>query len=279
MAGPSTIVDTITSKLGNVLGLNGTLPQRKTRGFNIDEFKSNLGIHGVAPTNLFLVTIIPMSPFAKQSMLDQGFEQNGRTLSFFCMATDLPGIDIATSDNIIHGTGPIERFPHSAVFGDIGLQFIGDAKGHIMSFFHNWLNSIVQFNGAAAYGNPSYYRMSYKDEYLCNIEIMVYNKDSDQILRYMLLEAFPYRLNQIRMDWNPKNDFMSIDVEFYYKSWTSDNLSYYNIETQSTGLSTIQKLIKLGTAVSTLRKPTNIADTINLVNNANIIGSNLSNFF
>lgn len=279
MAAPSSIVDSLTTKLGNVLGLNTQMPQRKTRGFDINEFKNSLGTYSTLPTNLFLVTLVPTTVLASASMLGEGFENNGRTLSFFCMATDLPGIDIITADNIVHGTGPVEKFPHTAAFGDINLEFIGDGKGSVMSFFHNWMNSIVTFNAAASYGNDSFYRVRYKDEYVCDIEIIVYNKESDQVLKYKLFEAFPYRLRQIRMDWNPKNDFMQIGVDFHYKTWTSEKLSQFNLETQSFGLTTLQKLIKTGTAISLLRKPTNIADSINLLNNLNTVGMNLNNFF
>lgn len=279
MAAPSTITNSLVNRIANAIGLNTEMPRPKTRGFDIQEFKSNLGVRATAPTNLFLVTLIPTTPLASAAMAGEGFETNGRTLSFFCMGTDLPGIDLVTTDNIIHGTGPIERFPHSAVFGDIRLEFIGDGRGNTMSFFHNWLNGIVQFNALTSYGNTGFYRVRYKDEYMCDIEIVVYNKESDQILKYKLYEAFPFRLFQIKMDWNPKNDFMQIGVDFYYKTWTSENLSQYNIDYQSFGLTTLQKIIKTGTAISLLRKPNNIADSINLLNNLNLIGSNLSNFF
>ena len=167
MPGPSTFTDAITNKIANFIGLNGTLPKRKTAGFDIEEFKSTIGSRGVLPTNLFLVTITPFSREINTAMNRETLD--ARTLSFFCMKTSLPGIDLALQDNLPLGTGPVENFPYKAIFTDIELQFIGDAKGQILSFFHNWMNTIVKFDDRQA--NKLFYRVAYKDNYFCNINI------------------------------------------------------------------------------------------------------------
>lgn len=266
------ILDSLTSKFGSFIGLNTTLPKAKAGGFDINEFKSEIAKVGVLPTNLFLVTLS-----APKSMpnVDGGL----RTLKFFCMQTDLPGLDLGIEENIIHGTGPIERFPHTALFGDINLGFIGDGQGLILSFFHRWLNNIVLFDDRK--GNSNFYRVSYKDTYTCRIQIEVFNPGSDKILVYTLEEAFPYRINQMQMNWADQNSMMNIGVSFYYKTWHTDKLPIAQ-DPALPGLTTVQKLLKLGTIAETvmsLKKPQSVGDAINLVNNANIVGSNMSGFF
>lgn len=269
------IIDSLTSKLGSFIGLNGSLPQRKTVGFDINEFKSIISVTGVVPTNLFLVTIYPY-PNVKNIMSAASHDE--KSLSFFCMQTDLPGVTMSTEDNKILGTGPIEKFPYTALFGDIDLTFIGDARGSVMFFFQNWLNSIVKFDNKQQ--SESFYRVNYRDNYLCKIEIEVFNQSSDSILKYNIREAFPYKLNQTKMDWN-SHDMMTIDVSFNYKSWDSEQIAVSR-EDYNGGLSTVQKLLKLGTIAQTvmsLKKPQSVGDAINLVNNANIIGGGMSGFF
>lgn len=277
MPGPSTFVDSITSKVSSAIGLSTSMPTRKTSGFNIEEFKSVIGSKGVLPTNLFLVTLqsAGLSSSVNNIATAQGLGGTGLEMSFFCMKTDLPGLDLMTETNIIHGTGPVEVFPYSMAFTDVDLQFIGDARGQILSFFHNWMNSIVDFNANGLNTRSSrFYKVSYKETYVCNIEIVVFDPHSNQIMRYNLIDAFPTRLGQIAMSWD-QTSFMNINVSFKYSSWTSTNLFTPTFD-EAAGLSTIQKILKLGTiaqTVSAIRKPTGVADIINVVNNANIVGS------
>ena len=277
MPGPSTFTDVITNKIATFIGLNGTLPKRKTAGFDIEEFKSAIGTRGVLPTNLFLVTMTPFSSEINTAMNRETLDP--RSLSFFCMKTSLPGIDLALETNKPLGTGPVENFPHTAIFTDIELQFIGDAQGQILSFFHNWLNTIVNFDDRRASGK--FYRVAYKDSYVCNINITVFDHQSDKILEYRLLDAFPYRINQIDMDWNNTNSMMNIGVNFQYKTWATDRIPVTDAGS-SFGLTTIQKLMKLGTIAETvyaLKKPQSVGDAINVLNNASIVGGGLSSFF
>ena len=271
------ILDSLTSRFGSFIGLNTSLPKRKVAGFDINEFKSALETKGVLPTNLFLVSIYPVGYNVPSQMTRE--QLNTNLLSFFCMQTDLPGVDLGVEENIIHGTGPVERFPHTALFGDINLNFIGDARGNILSFFHNWLNLIVNFDYEKQHQN--FYRVAYKDSYTCTIEILVFNHQSDVILRYQLYEAFPYKVNQVQLSWAEQNSMMNVGTSFYYKTWRSERM-VPQPDAAMGGLTTIQKLLKLGTVAETviaLKEPQSVGDAINLLNNANIVGSNLSGFF
>lgn len=270
------ILDSLTNKFSSFIGLNTSQPTRRVAGFDINEFKSALNTKGVLPTNLFLVTIYPVGEVNLHMLREQ---LTPSTLSFFCMQTDLPGMDIMTADNIVLGTGPVEKFPHSAAFGDINLNFIGDAKGNILSFFHNWLNTIVNFDYSKIQNN--FYRVDFKDNYACKIEILVFNQQSDVILQYELYDAFPYRINQIQMSWADQNTMMNIGTSFHYKTWYSRRI-LPQPDSAIGGLTTVQKLLKLGTigqTVMALKKPQSVGDAINLLNNANIVGGGLSGFF
>lgn len=283
MPGPSTFVDSITSRISSAIGLSTAMPTRKSSGFNVEEFKSVIGSRGILPTNLFLVTIqsAGLSSIVNDLASSQGLGASGWDMSFFCKKTDLPGINLATGENIIHGTGPLEYFPYNAIFTDIDLEFLGDGRGQILSFFHNWMNNIVNYNSSGGYNTRSteFYKVKYKETYVCNIEIIVFDHQSNQIIRYKLIDAFPVRLGQISMNWE-QSSFMNIGVSFKYSTWTSTNL-FTPTNDEAAGLSNVQKLLKLGTVaqtISSIRKPTGIADMINVVNNANIVSSGFSAF-
>jgi hypothetical protein len=83
------------------------------------------------------------------------------------------------------------------------------------------------------------------------------------------------------MDWNNTNSMMNIGVNFQYKTWATDRIPISDASS-SFGLSTIQKLMKLGTiaqTISAIKRPQSVGDAINLVNNASIVGGGLSSFF
>ena len=132
----------------------------KIRGFDIQQFRSELGQVGVAKTNLFYVT------FALPPFLFDG--QTDRTLSLLCESTAIPGLQIVTDDSIKrHGVGPTDKRPVTTAFGDLNLSFIGDNNGVILKFFHKWMDFIINFNNDSN-ETPSY-SMSYEHAYPVDI--------------------------------------------------------------------------------------------------------------
>lgn len=283
MPGPSTFVDSMTNKISSSIGLNTPMPTRKSSGFNIEEFKSVIGSKGILPTNLFLVTIQSsgIASNVNSIAVAQGLGSAGFEMSFFCMKTDLPGLNLMSDTNIIHGTGPDETFPYRMAFTDVELQFLGDARGQILSFFHNWMNNIVDFNANGLNTRSNrFFKVSYKESYVCNIEIIVFDPHSNQIMRYNLIDAFPTRLGQISMSWE-QTSLMNINVSFQYSSWSSTNL-FTPSSDDTIGLTSAQTLLKTGSiaqTISTIKKPTGVADIINVVNNANVVRSGFSGSF
>lgn len=278
MPGPTTFVDRITSRFGDTIGLNTTQPRRRSAGFDIEEFRSSIGVYGVAPTNLFLVTINPRGSKAAQEAGRIGLSP--QSMSFFCMKADLPGVNLAVDGNVPTGIGPLELFPYTAIFNDMNLDFIGDSGGRILTFFQNWINRIVAYDNTKNYSG--FYKVSYKQDYIAQINILVFNNQSDKVIEYTIDECFPHVIQNIPMNWADQNNFMNIGVGFYFKTWSTNRITpNYNLDTNP-GLTTLQKLLKLGTVAQTvmaIRKPQNIADSINVLNNANVIGGGLTNFF
>jgi rRNA maturation protein Rpf1 len=68
---------------------------------------------------------------------------------------------------------------------------------------------------------------------------------------------------------------MKIPVTFSYRDWITNSMDRAALKPGvSNNLTTLQKILKVGTivqTVSTMRSPKNIGDAIGVLNNANII--------
>lgn len=274
MAGPTTFVDKITSKVGGFLGLNGT-GIKANSGFDIGRFKSEIGAYGIEPTNLFLVQIFESSPDALAVS-----HKTQRMLSFFCHRTTLPGRNLMVEENIVNGIGPTERFVHNSAPTDLELSFFGDQQGYILERFKIWINGkIIETETRAS---KDYYKVAYKDTYVATIAITVFDSNSNKIIEYRFNDAFPYVVSPVPMSWADQNNFMNIDVGFYYTDYTMKISKVPESENVTNDLSLLQKAIKLGTIATTvlpMRRPNSIADVINVVNNANIVAPAVSDLF
>ena len=274
------IIDTITNKFANYIGLNTNNLPRAAEGFDVNSFRSQIiGDTGLMRNNLFLVSIQFPSAFA--STQTNLMKVTPRSMMMFCEQTSLPGLSLASDDGVRrYGTGPTEKMPYGAIFTDLSLGFLADGQGEILKMFHNWMKYIVnydsRYNGVTGLNFAEPYEVGYKDEYAATIEITVFNEASDKIITYTLNEAFPLFLGEIGMSWADNDSIMKIPVTFSYRDWQSDSMSVMsNRAGVSNNLTTLQKILKVGTIVQTvgaMRSPKNIVDTIGVVNNASILG-------
>jgi hypothetical protein len=272
----------------------GADSNHKMTGFNIQQFNATVSKYGVLQTNRFLVLFdLPKTfPSIGQTRsgtvpLDNKLTTNGldynRELTLYCESASLPSIMFDTSYVRRYGYGPTERKPYNPVFADMNFQFLGDAHGVILRVFHNWMASIINFNGSRGLRTPSGdlmpYEIEYKDNYKADIRIAVYNDHDDEIIIYTLHDAYPVMLGEIAMGWNDMDNLMRIPVSFTYRDWSSNSLkdpslADYSFSRESTFQKTIKTLTGLATAAN-IRKPQSISDVINIVNTAAIVVNNI----
>lgn len=285
MAGPTTFSDRFTSRLGSTIGLNTEQPTAKNGGFDINSFKSKINEqNGILPTNLFLVNITPISKAKSRTSLMSSAQNASKvsteTLSFFCSRAEIPGITLGTETHQIQTPGPLQEFVSTALpTSETQLSFLGDGNGNILNFFSMWMNSIAGWNEK---DKTNYFRLSYRDDYLCEITILVFNQTSDIIMKYKLYDAFPVQIQNIQLDWAQQDTIMEIPIAFFFKTWSTDRFDASAPDGTETELTFIQKALKLGTAVQTiaaLKSPKSIGDAVNVVNNAHVTASTLTSFF
>jgi hypothetical protein len=206
-------------------------------GFDIERFKSvALGNSGVARPNLFLVNF-----HFSNDMLKGIKSEPSQRLSLLCENTTLPGVHFTTEAIQRYGYGPIEKKPVAAMFNDIPMNFIGDGDGYVLKFFHYWMNFVINFNSgsqgttmksstgpkSSSSESAKPYEVRYKDDFDCEIEIVLFDATSQKFLVTTLTHAYPSALNQTTLSWAEADSYMKIGCMMTYRDWYSTS---YTVE-------------------------------------------------
>jgi len=154
------------------------------------------------------------------------------------------------------------------------MTFYGDASGTVHKFFYQWMTGMIKFDNSMS-GRPGQnklmpFEVEYKDDYKVDITITTIDEKTRTLMEFKLYEAYPIALGDVPMSWGETDNFIKIPVTFTFTRWKRTDLSL-DLEEAFSGMSTVQKLLKAGTAIQTLaslRKPGNVADIINIVNNS-----------
>lgn len=260
-------LNTAMNAIGTIAALKSLTGKSKAaRPSKLNNFMSELRESGVARTNLFEVTITAprmMVGYAKDVL---------PKVSLLAESAQLPGINIQTEDSIKrYGYGLQDHVAYGSGFNDISVGMIGDGRGEIYKFFYRWMHGIVKsdFDGPAnviGYNGIAPYEVEFKQDYQTTIDITIFNESNDTILHYRLFNAFPKNLPDIGLSWSD-SDMMKFNISFTYSYARLINIDQSAQLTPNgiKGLSTLQKLIKIGTAVqaiASLKRPRNIQDAL-----------------
>lgn len=201
-----------------------------------------------------------------------------------------PGVAFATSEVRRYGVGPIERKPYVPIFLDYGINFIGDSDGVVHKFFYYWMNSIINYseipvgNSEKDIFNKGPFEVEYKDNYKTTISIYTFNEVQKEAGIIQLFNAHPISIGEVSRNWADENTLVRIPVQFTYSHWTYDKVdlslrSKKRETNMSMGLfENVVRATSIIQSISSLKKPQNINDIINVVNTGRtIIGSVLQN--
>jgi len=116
------------------------------------------------------------------------------------------------------------------------------------------------------------FEVNYKNQYATDILITTVDENNNDIINVRLTKAFPVFMGDISLGWNDTDSIARLPITFSYYNWKIENINVNQVsENRKPGV--VQSLIKAGTALqtlSTLRKPNNVADIINVVNNTKL---------
>jgi hypothetical protein len=194
--------------------------------FNISSFNSNIGMYGVLPTSKFYVLMSPsptlMGTLQTRAMINgEGIDTMGlgRLIQFRAEHASIPGLRLQTNDVKRYGLGVVEKMPYNAQFSDTQISFIADKNGSIYRYLYVWLTSIIDFAGQSGNLNNAAFTSEYKDNYVSDIDIYVFDQEGFLAKQITMFDAFPVSLNDIGLDWASQNSLMKITATFSFRSW------------------------------------------------------------
>lgn len=282
--------DTTVANLGQVtVSATAAAVQPAVGAFNIANFRSVIDSYGgIMRNNLFRVEIIPPTFMNSTGITNQ-------TLTFFCEATNLPGVRINTHQVRRYGVGPKEHMPMNHAFDSLSLNIIADAQGNMLRFFRDWTRAIIEYGNEGDPGSvPSEtpnrgmtalpYYVNYKQNYESQVTIVVFSPDGQsESFSMSLLHAFPTDIGDISLSWGSTDQLMTIPVRFSFMDAAYADPSPGTYSPQNNGLSIFQTFVKGVTAtqsiLAVLKKPQNIGDIVNSVTTtSNAIGGLLKIF-
>lgn len=266
-------LDTAMNAIGTAAALKsvfggGSSGASASANNKMNSFRAQISNIGVARTNLFDIQMTP-----PKSML-MNKSDAAPMISFFAEGASLPGRTIQTQEFQRFTYGPNEKVPYSMQYGDYTIQFIGDGRGVIYSYFYDWMQSIVRGDALTTRYENSY-EVGFREDYSTTITLKMYNEQSDTIIESTLMEAFPIQVPDVSLSWGDSS-MMQFSVTFAYilNRNTSITQNWQDKTGADMSLSPLEKLAKLSTAVtaiSALRSPTSIQDALGSIATAKTV--------
>jgi hypothetical protein len=147
---------------------------------------------------------------------------------FLCESATLPGVAWQPDDIRTSGYGTTEKRPINSSFQDVTLSFYNDSNSKVMSFFHQWMQAVFNFNeninpAGTAKGVPMN-TFAYPKEYYGIVNISHFDESGENIITYTLNEAFPIAIGDVNVSWADSDQLVRIPVAFAYTYWTAETL-------------------------------------------------------
>lgn len=199
--------------------------------FNVADFRSEIMRDDVLRNNKFRVRIpAPMGMFRANQGVDLRVASE---LEAWAETASIPNIGIQTNKVYRYGYGVVENRPYSKLFTDVTVGFIADGFAEKWKFFENWTNMIfntnmeggingaselvgVGFMGSGGSMGMDPYELSFREEYISDVIIDVFNNYGDMVLSVTLRDAFPVSITGLDLNWQDNNSYAKVQVTFAY---------------------------------------------------------------
>jgi hypothetical protein len=175
---------------------------------------------GPAKSNLFVVSLGTQSkPTRKIDFIDK-FD-----LRFFCSEVSIPALNINSASYTPNTIGIPEAMPLNLSSVNINCTFMLDSEHRVLSFFHSWMQEIINYNtiygGSLSQVNGDHlpYEIGYKEDYACGtMEIHHFKTNADGKLGdtyiYNFANVFPTEVGGKNLSWAPNDSIQTLGVTF-----------------------------------------------------------------
>ena len=147
------------------------------------------------------------------------------------MATNLPGMQLATSGVNRYGYGPIEQKPFMPLFSTCDMRILADNDGQVFTFISTWLNFILNYNvsqgigtatgfgvtgglGGTATNSMNPYEVQYAENYWVDLTIALYSPSGTQSMATVLRNAYPKFLGDPQLAYGSMNNTLMLSRVF-----------------------------------------------------------------
>lgn len=213
---------------------------------NINQFISQFRKTELARPCNFDVYIFPstalLSTIFSPSLIGKIFQSyllaNSEKFTFKCEGSEYPSRSFGLTEQMIYGY--TQAYPVSNTYDKTNLTFICSDDMSERKFFDLWMESISTSNPAwvAAssinnftentlgidLGFGARFDFQYKDNYTATIQINQYDLTGKVSYTIELIEAFPFAISPMPLQWQQANEYHRLGVSIAYKYYVVKNL-------------------------------------------------------
>jgi hypothetical protein len=164
---------------------------------SLDEFVSEVKKSGMANANRFFVAITGAS----------------RTIGLFCDSAQLPGTQILSTPARTYGEA--REVPYELQYDPVNISVYIDNNWEVKKFFDEWRLKVFDIRTRSS----GYYK-----EYVKDVVIYCYNKESKETYTVKLYEAFPKTISAVALDYGNK-EIPKLAVTLQYAWWEPQRVS------------------------------------------------------
>lgn len=153
--------------------------------------------------NRFLITFTSVPRIESLQIL--------KDLSISTYLANIPGMQVVTDPIVLAGGSPPIYFPKKRLIDDISgfnVSIYLTSSFKQKHVFEHWINEIANFETN---------NVSYLYDIVGDINIKVFNKDNTVAYDMDLLNAFPTRIEQIRLTWLITDEWAEQQINFQYE--------------------------------------------------------------
>ena len=194
--------------------------------FNVNNFISNINKFGVLPTNKFDVEMsLP------RALLSNIRNETARLINMRADRVNLPGLLHDVVVNKRYGIGPRQKTVSEVRYEPVSISFIETKNAEIFKLFYEWCRKCIGDHATNRPENPTYL-FEYKEKYVTDINIHVYNDEGIKAITLKLFQAFPIAIGDNTFSWNQTNSITKLSVSFEYTHHqllnnSSEKLQFY----------------------------------------------------
>ena len=178
--------------------------------FNINNFIGNINRFGVLPTNKFDVEMsLPIA------LLSDIRNETARLIKMRADRINLPGLLHDVVVNKRYGIGPRQKTVSEVRYEPVSISFIETKNAEIFKLFYEWCRKCIGDHATNRPENPTYL-FEYKEKYVTDINIHIYNDEITKVLTLKLFQAFPIAVGDNIFSWSQTNSITKLSVSFEY---------------------------------------------------------------